>query len=570
MNSATTTLSRPLLCNSISTFPSISYGLTDQYFASLIDSSSAPSQILQTHANLTTSGLLRRGFLLTKLIHACSHLGLVGHGGQLFEAHDCPDIFLFNAAIKLYSQRNPRQALRHGFSSDAFIQNGLLAAYSKLAQMKIARRVFDQLPDRNRDVVSWTCIVSGYVQSGRPGNGLELFAMMLASACPVAPDFVMLVSVLKACAELGELRNGEALHGLAVKRGLEQEEDLQVGLIAFYAQCGELGRARAVFDLAGTSPALLHWNSIISGYAKKGEPREAVALFQKLTRHPRLRPDSVTVRAAIMAAARLGSLETAKRVGACAGELKGDVLVGTALVDMYSKCGSLELAREAFDHMPQRDVIAWSAIIAGHALHGRGREAIGLFQEMLLAGIVPNSVTFLGVLSACNHCGLVGEGAMVLATMRAHGMEPRRRHFACAVDMLGRAGRVAEACELMAVMPAESSAAAWGALLTACRVIGDVPTGALAAAEVAAMDPANVGHLVQLSNLLAGAGMWAEASRVRVMMKERGLAKASGSSIVDVDGSMQEFRCADHSHPASKDIYQLLYLLEMNSKEGEL
>lgn len=587
----------------------------DGFYGALIDTSAGPLQLRQIHARLLTAGLHRRGFLVTKLIHACSRLRQTGHGRRLFEGHPYPDIFLFNAAIKLHAadgdapsalalyagmlragvrpdgftvpsvvracgaaatapaiQAVHAQVFRQGFSSDVFVQNGLVAVYCKYARLEIARKMFDGLPDRDKDVISWTCVISGYSQSGRPLEALDLFSKMRSTEHALSPDFVALVSLLKACADLGDLLRGRYLHGLAVKGGLEREEDLQIALVAFYAKCGELGHARALFDARSTRP-LIMWNAMISGYAKNGLPEEAVELFRRLT-SSRLRPDSVTLRAAIMAAAQVGSLETATWMEAHArsGELvlhhEDAAFVDTALIDMYCKCGSIEHARKLFDGMPHKDVVAWSAIIAGYGLHGRGHEALRLFEQMKLAGVAPNDVTFLAALSACCHAGLVEEGRRLFACMGAHGVVPRRRHYACAVDLLARAGRLEEACELIAGMPAAPTAAAWGALLSACRLHGDVQTGALAAARVVALDPSSAGHLVQLSNLYAAAGMWGDAAGVRVLMRERGLVKASGSSAVEVGGRRQEFRCGDQSHPASVEIYQMLGVLEMVSKEA--
>ncbi|CAA7406809.1 unnamed protein product [Spirodela intermedia] len=606
---------RLLLSGSCSLSLTASERAADGSYGSLIDSAS-PLQLRQIHARLLTAGLHRRGFLVTKLIHACSRLRQTGHGRLLFEGHPDPDIFLFNAAIKLHAADGdaPRalalyagmlrtgvrpdeftipsviracggggaaapaiqavhaQVFRQGLSSDVFVQNGLVAAYCKCARLEIARKMFDGLPERDKDVVSWTCVISGYSQSGRPLEALELFTKMRSSEHALSPDFVALVSLVKACADLGDLPRGRYVHGLAVKGGLEREEDLQIALMAFYAKCGELGHARALFDDCSTRP-LIMWNAMISGYVKNGLPEEAVELFHRLT-SSRLRPDSVTVRAVIMAAAQVGSLETATWMEALArsGELvlhhEDAAFVDTALIDMYCKCGSIERARKVFDGMPHRDVVAWSAIIAGYGLHGRGHEALHLFEQMKLSGVAPNDVTFLAALSACGHAGLVEEGQRLFACMGVHGVVPRRRHYACAVDLLARAGRLEEACELIAGMPAAPTAAAWGALLSACRLHGDVQTGALAAARVVALDPSSAGHLVQLSNLYAAAGMWGDAAGVRVLMRERGLVKASGSSAVEVGGRRQEFRCGDQSHPASGEIYQMLGVLEMVSKEA--
>ena len=488
-----------------------------------------------------------------------------------------PDRFSFSYIIRAFlgtaKVRDLHgQVFRYGFSSDVFIQNGLVGIYAKFPCMEIAKKVFEEMLDKDRDVVSWTCVISGFVQSGNSLEAIEFFYKMRSSEHAVVLDFVSVVSVLKACAHLRNLRHGKALHGLVVKYGFDEEDDVRTSLIAFYSQCGEPNEARAVFDLAVNCKSLLVWNSMISGYAKNGDPLEAINLFRELTIYTQINPDSITLRAMIMAVSRLGSLEIAKQVHLYVRnkEFNRDMIISTALIDMYGKCGSIDRACEVFDEMPEKDVVAWSAIISGYSLHGRGHEAIALFHKMQLSGVTPNSVTFLSLLSACNHSGLVSEGCEIFAAMRACGVELLPRHYACMIDLLGRSGMLTEARGLMAEMSEEPTTAAWGAILSACRSLGDVPTGELAAEKVLELDPLNVGHLVQLSNLFAGAGMWAAAGRVRVAMREKGLVKISGESAVEVDGTMSEFKCDDRSHPASTDIYEMMSMLEMVSKEGEV
>uniref|UniRef100_A0A1D1ZJR8 Pentatricopeptide repeat-containing protein At3g12770 n=1 Tax=Anthurium amnicola TaxID=1678845 RepID=A0A1D1ZJR8_9ARAE len=583
----------------------------DAHYGSLIDSSPDPSRLRRVHARLVTAGLHGRRFLATKLVHACSRLGQTRHGRQVFDHVPDPNIFLWNAAIKLHSAHGQfshaldlynrmlqawvrpdgftlpsvlrscsgasaldmaravhAQVLRYGFGSDVFLQNGLVAVYAKCREMGRAGMVFDGLPDRDRDIISWTSVISGCAQNGRPLEALEVFSQMRSSDYGVRPDFVVLVSLLKAYTDINDLEQGKSVHGYTIKCGLETEEDLLIALTALYAKCGKVCEARTLFDCV-PSPTLILWNAMISGYAKNGYAKEAVELFRWMTDSP-LTPDSITIRSAILACAQLGSLEMARWMEDYAynSEFKDDVLVNTALIDMYAKCGSINHAHMLFDRIHSKDVVVWSAIIGGYGFHGYGYEAIGLFNEMECSGVRPNEITFIGLLSACNHAGLVDEGWRYFHSMREHGIEPRHQHYACVVDLLARAGYLEDAFKFVMTMPVEPTVTIWGALLNACKIYGRVELGAYAAERIFSLDPSNVGHYVQLSNLYASACMWSDVAKVRVLMKERILTKSIGSSLIEINGRLQAFHVGDKSHPKSKEIFSVIHGLEMKLKEA--
>ncbi|CAA6669839.1 unnamed protein product [Spirodela intermedia] len=431
------------------------------------------------------------------------------------------------------------QVFRQGLSSDVFVQNGLVAVYCKCARLEIARKMFDGLPERDKDVVSWTCVISGYSQSGRPLEALELFTKMRSSEHALSPDFVALVSLLKACADLGDLPRGDTFMGSPA---------------ASWA-------TRGPYSTPAPPPSdhVERHDLRVREERPAGGSGGAVPPPDKLPSPARLGH----VRAAIMAAAQVGSLETATWMEALArsGELvlhhEDAAFVDTALIDMYCKCGSIERARKVFDGMPHRDVVAWSAIIAGYGLHGRGHEALHLFEQMKLSGVAPNDVTFLAALSACGHAGLSTASCRGGATTPARwtagargapggGLRTHRRHAGGA-----HRGRVGGAAQRL---PAPRGRADGGFGGGAGRRAGPLQRGAPRAAVES----------------IPAAGMWGDAAGVRVLMRERGLVKASGSSAVEVGGRRQEFRCGDQSHPASGEIYQMLGVLEMVSKEATL
>lgn len=437
--------------------------------------------------------------------------------------------------------------------------------YTKCRDIPCARAVFDMLSARN--VVSWTSILSGCTQNGFPLEALNLYRRMRLES-DVRPDFIILVSVLKAYTDVEDLEHGKSVHGLVIKGGFEDEPDLNMTLTAMYAKCGQVLVAKLLFDRAKSMDVIM-WNTMISGYAKNGHASEAIDLFKEMISR-RVKPDSIALRSAILACAQVGSLEIARQMENYTNdsEFKDDVFVKTALIDMYAKCGSIDQAHAIFMRILDKDVVVWSAMITGYGLHGRGHEAMRLFNEMKHAGVRPNDVTFVGLLSACNHAGLVEEGWNYFHSMKDYGIEPQHQHYACVVDLLSRAGKLEKAYEFVRSMPIEPRLTVWGALLNACKIYGHVKLGEYVAEHVFALEPSNAGHYVKLSNIYASTGMWSEVAKVRVLMKERGVTKAIGCSMIDIKGELHSFRAGDKSHPRSKEIFVMLSELESKLKES--
>ncbi|XP_008230115.1 PREDICTED: pentatricopeptide repeat-containing protein At3g12770 [Prunus mume] len=580
---------------------------SDSSFASLIDGSTQKSHLGQIHAQLLVLGLQDSGFLITKLVNASSNLGFVTYARRVFDEFTDPDVFLWNAIIRCYSRhivfadalgmyarmqamgvspdgftfphvlkacsglpdlemgrRVHGQVLRHGFESDAFVQNVLVALYAKCGRIERARAVFDCLSERT--IVSWTSIISGYAQNGQPLEALRIFGLM--RKLNVKLDWIVLVSVLKAYTDVEDLGQGTSVHGCLIKIGLEFEPDLLIALTAMYAKSGQVMAARSFFDQMET-PNLILWNAMISGYAKNGYAEEAVELFREMISKS-IRPDSITMRSAILACAQVGSVGLARWMDDYISKTEyiNHVFVNTALIDMYAKCGSVDYARMVFDRTPNKDVVVWSAMIVGYGLHGRGREAIDLYHSMQQAGVPPNDVTFLGLLTACNHSGLVEEGWDLFHSMKHYRIEPGNQHYSCVVDLLGRAGHLDQAYDFIMKMPIEPGISVWGALLSSCKIYRRVTLGEYAAEQLFSLDPYNTGHYVQLSNLYASARLWDRVAKVRVLMREKGLTKDLGHSLIEINGKLQAFHVGDKSHPRSKEIYEELENLERRLKEA--
>lgn len=353
-----------------------------------------------------------------------------------------------------------------------------------------------------------------------------------------------------------------------MKSGFVADVVVGTALVDMYASCGELPAAKQIFGEMHHKD-LVAWNCLINWWAEKGPPLEAFQLFVEMQRSRRLKPNGSSLAGLLPAVARCGSLQLGK---SCHGfmlrrNLDSDEFVVTALMDAYAKSGDLAVARKLFDGMSNRNVISWSAMIAGYGAHGRLGEALSLFDEMLRSGIQPNHITYIGVLSACVHGGFVEEGRRYFLQMvEDHGITPSLQHYTCMVDLLGRAGLFEEAMELIRGMPSEPPPEIWGALMGACRIHGNVKLGKHAAEKLFELKPADPGFYVLLSNIYAAAHMWSEVRRVRGLMRKLGLRKPVGWSSVEIGCRVHSFVSGDKSHPDSDEVYERLAELIYKAK----
>uniref|UniRef100_A0ACD5TED3 Uncharacterized protein n=1 Tax=Avena sativa TaxID=4498 RepID=A0ACD5TED3_AVESA len=325
-----------------------------------------------------------------------------------------------------------------------------------------------------------------------------------------------------------------------------------------YAKCGDAAAALRCFRTMAPSKNVVTWNTMISAHARAGEPREALSLFREMLEQEQkqksARPDDATFVAVLGACARLGALDAGMWVHAHYARRTGrnaaaDGVVGNALLDMYAKCGAVEQAAEVFDAMARRDVYTYTSMISGLAAHGRGEDALALFADMRRAGVRPNEVTFLGVLSACCHAGFVEDGLRHLDAMwEVHGVAPGVEHYGCVVDMLGRAGRLDEAEDLVSVMPVRPDAPIWGSLLSACRAHGHIDRAERVMRRMAGEDT-DAGDYVLMSNMYASNGRHGKALRVRRQMRRSKVDKVPGCSLIEIDGVVHEFQAV----PANSD-----------------
>ncbi|XP_043717297.1 pentatricopeptide repeat-containing protein At3g26782, mitochondrial isoform X2 [Telopea speciosissima] len=437
-----------------------------------------------------------------------------------------------------------------------------------------ARKLFNELPKRN--VVSWTSMITGYIQNEHAHEALSLFKEFLMEEgdggreSGVFIDSIAMVSVLSACSHISQNRTTKAFHGFLIKRGFEGDLSVANTLLGAYAKCGDLTIARKIFDEMPERD-IVSWNSMMAVYAQNGLSAEALNVFYGMLKDGDLNFDAVTLSAVLLACAHSGALQLGKCIHdqVIKMSLEDNVFVGTSIIDMYCKCGRVGMARRAFDRMKEKNVKSWTAMVAGYGMHGRARESLEVFYEMQRAGVKPNYITFVSVLAACSHAGLVEEGWHWLKTMNQDfNIDPGIEHYGCMVDLLGRAGYLDEAYELIKGMKVKPDCVVWGALLAACRIHKNVKLGEISARKLFELDPDNCGYYVLLSNLYADAGRWEDVERMRIFMKNHRLIKPPGFSLVEVKGRVHVFLVGDKEHPKHEEIYGYLEILSVKMKEA--
>ncbi|KAI3928213.1 hypothetical protein MKW98_023814 [Papaver atlanticum] len=448
---------------------------------------------------------------------------------------------------------------------DLFVQNSLLHFYGVCGQCNDAAILFDEM--LVRDVVSWTGLISGYVKAG-----LFCQAVLVFSKIDVEPNTATLVSILIACGRSNNLHMGMGLHGLMFKRDFGTNLAVGNAVMDMYVKCNCLDEARQVFDELGDNRDEVSWTCIISGFVQCERPKEALAYFDAM-QESGLELDKITLATVLGACASLGAIDQGRWVHEYI-EHKGiewDDHIETALVDMYSKCGCIDLALSSFRRShKKKNFSTWNALLGGLAMHGHGKITLDHFNEMISCGVRPNEVTFLAILSACCHSGLVDEGRKQFSRMeKDYNLSPGIEHYGCMVDLLGRAGLFDEARELIKVMPMKPDVMIWGALLSACKAYGNVEMSRKIQRNIVEMEDdfehhQDSGVYVMLSNIHATSDRWEDVTRIRKLMQKKGIKKSPGSSIIQVDGESHVFLVGDNStskHPQQKEIHLVLNML---------
>ncbi|KAF0925553.1 hypothetical protein E2562_017164 [Oryza meyeriana var. granulata] len=475
--------------------------------------------LLRVHGHVVRLCLSQSSYIATQIVHHCNAHGRAAHAARVFAHVRDPNLHLHNAMIKAYAQNHQHR--------DA------VAVYMRMLRCP------------------------SFPPDGRAGGDRFTYPFLL-----------------KACGGLAALELGKQVHTHVVRLGCESSAIVQNSLIEMYTRAGDLALAHLVFD-GMRERDVVSWNTLISAHARLGQMRKARALFNSMPdktivtwtamvsgytavgdfsgaveafrsmQTEAFEPDDVSIVAVLPACAQLGALELGRWIYAFCNKhgMLRRTPICNALMEMYAKCGCIDQAMQLFDGMAEKDVISWSTVISGLAAHGRAHEAVRLFTKMEKGGKVrPNGITFVGLLSACSHAGLVDEGLSHFDLMKdVYGIEPAVEHYGCVVDLLGRSGQVRRALDLVRDMPVPADAKVWGSLLSACRSHGDVDTAVLAAERLVELEPDDVGNLVMLANVYAAARRWVDVASTRKAIRRRSMRKTPGCSLIEVGNVVREF-----------------------------
>uniref|UniRef100_A0A7N0UL74 DYW domain-containing protein n=1 Tax=Kalanchoe fedtschenkoi TaxID=63787 RepID=A0A7N0UL74_KALFE len=554
------------------------------------------TQLKTLHAQLIRTGLHQTSSAVGSFISTCARLGLACYAGKVFDQMLKPNSFMWNTVIRCFEKNHqPRNALcyfkhmmevaerpdhftmppvikacaeltelgtgmcvhgqgvKTGLELDVYVGTSLMEFYVALGHIEMARKVFDGF--LFKDGIMWSVMLSGLV-NGSIGmdSAQELFDEMPLALKDVVPWNIMIQGYLK----LGDIEKAATLFDQACSRDLLMHNTM-LGGYAKHGDCESLVR----FFQKMPVKDLVSWNTIIAGLVNQRKINHAMQYFHQM-QSMGLCPDKVTFVTILAACGQVGALETGRWLHSYIDRtwksFDMDTMVGTALVDMYAKCGDLESAGRVFDKMLDIDVVAWTAMIMGYSMNGQSVNALKIYDRMMNSTAVrANDTTILAVLSACTHAGLVEEGRNCFYSMSKElAMTPKIEHYGCMVDLLSRAGLLEEAYEFIRTMPVAPHVGVWGALLGACKIHGNVELAEVAIDNLIQLDDKDGGYLAIMSNIYANARRWADVARVRQLISEKGFSKLRGCSSIEINGEIHEFGVEEKTHPRADEIFHMV------------
>ncbi|XP_022740080.1 pentatricopeptide repeat-containing protein At5g15340, mitochondrial [Durio zibethinus] len=471
----------------------------------------------------------------------------------------------------------------------SFLLNTLLHFYASCGDILSAQKLFVEIPHSCKDIADWTALMSSFSRQNRPHDALRLFAQMLENSIQI--DDVPMVCLFSVCAWLRDVGVGSQGHGCVVKMGFEGKVKVSNAMMDMYGKCGMVREMRRVFDemkeknvvswtvvLDGVlkwegvrSGRLLFdempernevaWTIMVVGCVGSGFSKDGFLLLSEMVFHWGFKLNHITLCSLLSACAQSGDVVMGRWVHVYGLKLMGtemDIMVGTATLDMYAKCGRVDTAVKVFECMPRRNVVSWNAMLSGLAMHGRGRVALDMFPRMI-EEVKPDDLTFIAVLSACSHSGLIDQGSYYFDNLESlYGITPKIDHYACMVDLLGRAGRLEDAQTLINQMPIPPNEVVLGSLLGSCNSHGKLQLAERVLQKLTEMNPLNTEYHILLSNMYALAGKRQKANSLRKVLTTKGIRKVPGMSSIHVDGHVHQFSAGDKSHPRTQEIYLML------------
>ncbi|KAL4558431.1 hypothetical protein LXL04_036631 [Taraxacum kok-saghyz] len=451
------------------------------------------------------------------------------------------------------------EIFKWNFNHDVVLQTGLLDFYSKIGDLTSAKKVFDEMPQR--DIVANNAMISAYSKHGFVKDAQKLFDNMHEK------NSATYNSMITCYSKTGDVDSARLIFESNPYKDIVSWN----AMIDGYCKSNHLNQAEELFHKIETkNKNPVTWNTMIGGFVQGKELNRALCLFDQMQAE-RVKPTEVTMVSLLTACAHLGALNMGEWIHDYIkkNKLKIDVILGNALIDMYSKCGSISDAVKVFQKLQSKNIYCWNSIIVGLAMHGYGNKSIDYFNLMKKEGVKPDGITFIGLLCGCSHSGLITEGKNYFHQMRTeYGIEPGIEHFGCMVDLLGRSGFLLEALELITTMPLTPNAIVWGSLLRSCHKHKDTELGEHVTQKLLELDPYDGGNYVFLSNLYASLGRWKDVDSCRMLMVENRVRKIPGWSSIEVENAVYEFVAGDSSHPEFGQINEILGEIGRKLKEG--
>lgn len=569
-----------------------------------------PTGVLRVFAKMISRGVSPDSRVLPAIAKACASLGCLRIGRQVHgivsASGFASDAVVQSSLLHMYLKCNEMCLARKMFDQmcepSLVALSALVAGYARKGCVDEAKWLFNRMSSLGLEpnLVSWNGMIAGFNQSGLYREAVNIFQELHSQG--LHPDENSISSALAALGDLEGVSLGIQIHDYVIKEGLFSDKWIVSALIDMYGKCGYTAEMLQVFDEAncmesgscsaliaglsrnglvdnalsmirrireqGLELSIISWTSMIACCSQNGKDIEALDLFRDM-QLAGVKPNSFTIPCLLPACGNIASLMHGKSVH-CFSLRSGfiDVYVGSALIDMYAKCGKIRESRLCFDTMPDKNVVSWNAIISGYAMHGESKEAMEIFDSMQKFGQFPDSITFTCVISACSQKGLTDEGWFYFNSMcKEHGIEAKTEHYACMVNLLSRAGRLEEAYSMIKDMPFKPDACVWGSLLSSCRVHNNLSLAEVAAAKLFELEPGNPGNYVILANMYASKGMWKEEARVRNLMKETGVKKNPGCSWIELKNKVHMLLAGDKSFPQMTQILEKLDALNMEMKK---
>ncbi|XP_027165985.1 pentatricopeptide repeat-containing protein At1g04840-like [Coffea eugenioides] len=545
----------------------------ETHFITLIHASKTILQLQQIHSQLILQAMSSNSKIITQLISSSSSQRSIDYALHIFNSFTDPNVYMFNALIrgltenswfrktfeffKLMLRLDVRPSrltfpfvlksvvglgdkwlggmvhggiLKMGLEFDGFVRVSLVDMYAKMELLSLALQLFDESPERNKldSVLLWNVVINGCCKSGILEKAVELFEAMPER------NFGSWNSLIN-----GLMRNGKVDKAVELFEGMVEKN-------------------------------VVSWTTMVHGLSLNGMHEKALEMFFNMIEEEGARANDLTLVSVLSACAKTGALEAGMKIHKyiLSNKFRFNAAVGTALIDMYAKCGQIQSASQVFRDTKEKDVRTWSVMIWGWAIHGSVEQALQCFEKMKLTGIEPDEVAFLAVLTACSHAGLVDEGLKFFDSMKLdYSIEPTMKHCAVIVDLYGRAGQLDKALRFIQCMALTPDFVIWGALFSACRAHKNIEMAKYVSEKLLQLEPKHSGSYVFMSNIYAGVGIWEEVERVRTSMKDKGAAKDPGLSHVEVHGKLHSFVAGDQAHMHTKEIYSKLEEMTNRARE---